>query len=187
MLVEGAPLAAADAASRLGIPVIPVGTARDGRDAFEPGDLRSDSEVALVLHTSGTTSRSKIVPLTHANLCASARNIARALELGLERSLSQRHAVVSCARTAGGTRDVPVGRRRDLSGSISRRDVSRLASRPPPDLVQRGPVDACGGCRSNDPARRRHDEPHAPLHPVRIGAAGPESDGSPRGPLRRCR
>ncbi len=40
-----------------------------------PGD------VALVLHTSGTTSRPKIVPLTHANLCASARNIAVSLEL----------------------------------------------------------------------------------------------------------
>ena len=34
------------------------------------------SDVALVLHTSGTTSRPKIVPLTHTNVCASARNIA---------------------------------------------------------------------------------------------------------------
>ena len=33
------------------------------------------SEVALILHTSGTTSRPKIVPLTHLNICASARNI----------------------------------------------------------------------------------------------------------------
>ena len=82
MLVDGAPLTAADAARRLGIPVIPVTTVRDGCDAFEPGVVRSESEVALVLHTSGTTSRSKIVPLTHGNLCASARNIARALDLG---------------------------------------------------------------------------------------------------------
>ncbi len=36
---------------------------------------------ALVLHTSGTTSRPKIVPLSHANLCASARNIRAALQL----------------------------------------------------------------------------------------------------------
>jgi len=43
--------------------------------AAEPGD------VALVLHTSGTTSRPKIVPLTHANICASARNIAATLRL----------------------------------------------------------------------------------------------------------
>jgi acyl-CoA synthetase (AMP-forming)/AMP-acid ligase II len=36
---------------------------------------------ALVLHTSGTTSRPKIVPLRQRNLASSARNIARALEL----------------------------------------------------------------------------------------------------------
>jgi acyl-CoA synthetase (AMP-forming)/AMP-acid ligase II len=34
-----------------------------------------------VLHTSGTTSRHKVVPLTHANVCASAANIARSLAL----------------------------------------------------------------------------------------------------------
>ncbi len=38
-------------------------------------------DVALVLHTSGTTSRPKIVPLTQANLCSSARNIAAMLQL----------------------------------------------------------------------------------------------------------
>lgn len=38
-------------------------------------------EVALVLHTSGTTSRPKIVPLTHRNLCASAHNIGQTLQL----------------------------------------------------------------------------------------------------------
>lgn len=37
---------------------------------------------ALLLHTSGTTSRPKLVPLTHANLCASAANIAWTLRLG---------------------------------------------------------------------------------------------------------
>lgn len=41
----------------------------------EPGDI------ALVLHTSGTTSRPKLVPLTHKNLCVSARNIVRSLAL----------------------------------------------------------------------------------------------------------
>jgi acyl-CoA synthetase (AMP-forming)/AMP-acid ligase II/thioesterase domain-containing protein/acyl carrier protein len=38
-------------------------------------------DIALVLHTSGTTSRSKIVPLTHANLAAAAQNVIAALEL----------------------------------------------------------------------------------------------------------
>jgi acyl-CoA synthetase (AMP-forming)/AMP-acid ligase II len=38
-------------------------------------------DVALMLYTSGTTSNPKLVPLTQANLCASARNIRAALEL----------------------------------------------------------------------------------------------------------
>jgi acyl-CoA synthetase (AMP-forming)/AMP-acid ligase II len=38
--------------------------------------------VALVLHTSGTTSRPKIVPLTQRNLCVSADHVRRALALG---------------------------------------------------------------------------------------------------------
>ena len=38
-------------------------------------------DIALVLHTSGTTSRPKIVPLTQANLCVSADNIRDTLRL----------------------------------------------------------------------------------------------------------
>ncbi|WP_257462766.1 acyl--CoA ligase [Archangium lipolyticum] len=41
-------------------------------------------DVALVLHTSGTTSRPKIVPLRHVNVTASAYHIGRTLELGRE-------------------------------------------------------------------------------------------------------
>lgn len=48
------------------------GTAANGGPA-EPGDI------ALVLHTSGTTSRPKIVPLKQSNICASARNIRHSL------------------------------------------------------------------------------------------------------------
>ncbi len=43
--------------------------------------LAAADDAALVLHTSGTTSRPKIVPLTHANVCASARNIQKTLRL----------------------------------------------------------------------------------------------------------
>jgi acyl-CoA synthetase (AMP-forming)/AMP-acid ligase II len=39
------------------------------------------SDIALVLHTSGTTSRPKIVPLAQRNVCASAHNIRRTLSL----------------------------------------------------------------------------------------------------------
>lgn len=38
-------------------------------------------DVALVLLTSGSTGRPKIVPLTHRNVCTSARDVARSLEL----------------------------------------------------------------------------------------------------------
>src|SRR5215467_6011739 len=40
-----------------------------------------DDETALVLHTSGTTSRPKRVPLAHANLLTSARNVAQTYQL----------------------------------------------------------------------------------------------------------
>lgn len=43
---------------------------------------RSADDVALVLHTSGTTARPKQVPLTHSNLCTSAANVAATLRLG---------------------------------------------------------------------------------------------------------
>src|SRR5690606_23160439 len=46
-------------------------------DAMPP----SEHQEALVLHTSGTTSRPKVVPLSQANLFASARNIAATLQL----------------------------------------------------------------------------------------------------------
>src|SRR5208283_5539987 len=41
-------------------------------------------DVALILHTSGTTSRPKMVPLSHRNVSASAVNIARTLRLTRE-------------------------------------------------------------------------------------------------------
>jgi acyl-CoA synthetase (AMP-forming)/AMP-acid ligase II/aryl carrier-like protein len=44
-------------------------------------DVPDPADVALLLHTSGTTSRPKLVPLTHANLCASAAQIAAAFQL----------------------------------------------------------------------------------------------------------
>jgi acyl-CoA synthetase (AMP-forming)/AMP-acid ligase II/thioesterase domain-containing protein len=42
---------------------------------------RAADEVALLLHTSGTTARPKLVPLRHRNLVASARAVAACLEL----------------------------------------------------------------------------------------------------------
>ena len=54
--------------------------AEDGsRGGFATGD-----DIALILHTSGTTSRPKIVPLSHRNVCASAANVRRTLRLRAE-------------------------------------------------------------------------------------------------------
>jgi acyl-CoA synthetase (AMP-forming)/AMP-acid ligase II/acyl carrier protein len=55
------------------------GSPRDARHRAE--EPASPDSVALVLHTSGTTARPKIVPLSHANLCLSARHVADALAL----------------------------------------------------------------------------------------------------------
>ncbi len=44
-------------------------------------DFAQREDLALVLHTSGTTSRPKIVPLTHENLFCSAHNVQRSLQL----------------------------------------------------------------------------------------------------------
>ena len=83
---------AVDVARARGTPLIEVGP-RPGEPAGvfttcgphlgAPGGVApaEPNDIALVLHTSGTTSRPKLVPLSHANLCASAANVAGALEL----------------------------------------------------------------------------------------------------------
>jgi len=78
------------AAARLGIPVIElVPGAAAGAFTLEggasgpaarPGPAAAE-DIALVLHTSGTTARPKIVPLTHGNVTASARHIRATLAL----------------------------------------------------------------------------------------------------------
>ncbi|WP_354268417.1 AMP-binding protein [Bradyrhizobium japonicum] len=81
------------AASSLGIPIIELVTrARDRAGAFNLVGQRpqgaandkfaSSADDAFILLTSGSTSRPKMVPLTHASVCLSARNVAMNLELG---------------------------------------------------------------------------------------------------------
>ena len=52
----------------------------DPAPAISP-DWAQAEDIALLLHTSGTTARPKIVPLAHQNICASARHVHCALEL----------------------------------------------------------------------------------------------------------
>ncbi len=91
LLVEaGSSSPAIAAARRLGIAVLTLVPARQAGSFTIVGDALAapsqegpaqGGDVALVLHTSGTTSRPKIVPLSHANLIASANNIVRTLHL----------------------------------------------------------------------------------------------------------
>ena len=92
LVAEGAETPAREAASGLGVRIVearvpdgaPAGTfALLGAERGEP-KLNGPEEVALVLHTSGTTSRPKIVPLTARNVCASAEAIAATLHLAPE-------------------------------------------------------------------------------------------------------
>ncbi len=53
----------------------------DSRSSGTSAAAPSDGDVALVLHTSGTTSRPKLVPLRQRNLAFSAENIARTYDL----------------------------------------------------------------------------------------------------------
>jgi acyl-CoA synthetase (AMP-forming)/AMP-acid ligase II len=50
----------------------------------QPVDQASVDDVALILHTSGSTGRPKRVPLNHANLSISARNVAASYALGAD-------------------------------------------------------------------------------------------------------
>src|SRR5437762_1033207 len=67
-------------ANRLGIAVTAFEPLLDIAGVGEP-DFAQEDDVALVLHTSGTTSRPKIVPLTQTNIVVSAGNILRTLAL----------------------------------------------------------------------------------------------------------
>ncbi|MBO0902768.1 acyl--CoA ligase [Jiella sonneratiae] len=84
--------AAERVAAKLGIPVLRLSARPDAPagaftlsgepvgEAARPG-LSGEGDEALVLHTSGTTSRPKIVPLSLGNLAASARHIRSSLAL----------------------------------------------------------------------------------------------------------
>ncbi|HHN73354.1 MAG TPA: AMP-dependent synthetase, partial [Thermopetrobacter sp.] len=91
VIEAGSDSPAREAAEKLGVRVIEVETAAGapaGRLRWRgietetgPVEFARPENVALVLHTSGTTARPKLVPLTQANLTASARHIREALRL----------------------------------------------------------------------------------------------------------
>ncbi|RMF38819.1 MAG: AMP-dependent synthetase [Alphaproteobacteria bacterium] len=91
IVMRGAETPARAAAARCGAQVIELSAGEaageftlsvDGTALAEaPATRNRPEDTALVLHTSGTTSRPKIVPLTARNICASAENVAVSLAL----------------------------------------------------------------------------------------------------------
>src|SRR5262245_18330426 len=85
---------AIEVASRLGVAIARLSvSAEQGAGSFVlefPGErvaqlaepqFAGADDIALVMHTSGTTSRPKIVPLSQCNVCTSARNVRESLAL----------------------------------------------------------------------------------------------------------
>jgi len=95
LVVErGSTSASVEVARKLGVRIIELVPGSEGSGSFTlqapdgaaraataHGGPAQAGDVALILHTSGTTSRPKIVPLTQSNVCASAYNIVATLQL----------------------------------------------------------------------------------------------------------
>jgi len=95
LIVEaGRDTPAIEVARRLGVRVVTLTPQSDGPAGrfqlaaqepagapAQPATAATAEDIALVLHTSGTTSRPKIVPLSHRNICTSAQNIRTTLAL----------------------------------------------------------------------------------------------------------
>ncbi len=87
---KGVATEARDVAAKLGVAVLELVPGENAGSftleggspakAAQPGAAEA-GDIALVLHTSGTTARPKIVPLSQANICASARHIGATLSL----------------------------------------------------------------------------------------------------------
>ena len=96
----------------------------------------SGDDIALVLHTSGTTSRPKIVPLSQRNLCASAWNIAPDAHSDARRPLPFDHAAFSHPRAdRDGSRLRRRRRQRVLHARLPRLPFLHLALGGEADLV----------------------------------------------------
>ena len=124
-------------------PQVRVIRARDGAIEGPPSagaPEAQEDDVALALHTSGTTSRPKQVPLLHRNLTASARSIAAFYELGpgdasfCAMPLFHVHGLVASAFAAfaGGGRVVVPGRvlPRRMWGQLEEHGVTWLSAGP---------------------------------------------------------
>ena len=161
------------------------GASGAARPAGGPGGA---DDVALLLHTSGTTARPKIVPLTQRNLCVSADNVRRTLALTpADRCLNVMplfhvHGLVAAvlATLAAGAAVVCTPGFRCCASSPG-------STSSQPTWYHRGADDAPGdpGARAAQPRERRARA--AALHPLVLGAAAAAADARSRAPVRAAR
>ena len=127
-------------------------------------------ETALVLHTSGTTSRPKLVPLTHRALCLSARNVAETLALrGEDRCLNvmplfHMHGLVGALLSS-----LSAGAGVICAPSFHAPSFHDVAVGARADVVHGRADDAPGGARTGV-IRRRHGY-DASVHQIFFGPA----------------
>ncbi|SDN32228.1 Acyl-CoA synthetase (AMP-forming)/AMP-acid ligase II [Paenibacillus sp. yr247] len=98
IIVDNEIVVAIEAANDLGVKVIPLSQISEmiayNNESTDVGvnlthHLSQKFDTAMILHTSGTTARPKIVPLTHQNICSSAQNIVASMKLtGSDRCLN---------------------------------------------------------------------------------------------------
>ena len=177
---------ARNAAAKLKIPVIEVVRAStDPAGVFElvpvaggkttaasHGGYAEADDVALVLHTSGTTSRPKIVPLSQRNVCASAGHIRDILNLTpADRGLSimplfHIHGLIGSVLStlcAGGSVFCTPG--------FNALKFFRLDGRGQTDLVHGGADHAPGDPDARGEQPRDHRRPSAAFHPLVVVVA----------------
>ena len=155
---------------RARLPACPRSRAR--RQASRRHDPLGPGATALLLLTSGTTSRPKIVPLTHANICTSAYSAVAALQLReADRCLNvlplfHGHgliATVMASLAAGGERRLHAGLRRQSLLRLANRDFAPTWYSAVPTMHQAilaqarlNPDQVAGiGCASSAPPRLR--------------------------------
>ena len=162
LVVEaGSETVARKAAAKLGIAILELHpTTRSGAGLFtlsgdslgtrpSTGGNAESNDVALVLHTSGTTSRPKLVRLSQINICASAANMVRSLSLVPEdRCLNVMPLFHIHGLSRGGPRFAGGGGLGLLHVRVQRAVVLCLDEGSPPDVVYRGADHAPGDPRA---------------------------------------
>ena len=154
-----------------------------------PVALAGPDDIAMILHTSGTTSRPKRVPIRHRNLAASAHNIAATYALSERGSLALRDAPLPHPRARRlDARHLHLGRHGDLPGGrLQRAGVLEDRRRIQADVVLRRADDAPDAARPRRPEYGDHQGQPLPLHPLRQFVARADRHGADGGGLRRAR